>query len=132
MRWLAVAFAVSACSEVVVIEDDMGGRLDRYAARYERLIDRTVVLCGRLNSAATMFLSLPKACACPDAVFGFHGARAGLQHSWSGTVRIASYYPLRLREWFLREAAHLYWPQDYRTLTAKELEQMGVVKICEV
>lgn len=131
MKWLAVILLAAGCSSNVVISNDNGGRLDKYAARVERYQDKSVVLCGHIDSAATMYLSLPNVCACPDALFRFHGARVMWMYDPVGTQILASYYSPRLREWFLREAAHLYGPQNFKVLTAKELEQMGAVTLCE-
>jgi hypothetical protein len=114
-----------------VVRDDHGGQIPAYERKRERLAAAdSVALCGNIRSAATIFVSLPNACACPDAVFGFHGARMGLHPSPGGTATIASHYPPPLRDWYQANAAHLYWPQDYATLTAGELAAMGEVTLC--
>ena len=115
----------------VVVEDDRGGPITEYEQKRAMLAYHPagIILCGNIGSAATIFVSLPNACACPDALFHFHGARVGIHHSPEGTAVMASYYPEPLRDWYLREAAHLILT-DYATLTARELAAMNVLEVC--
>ena len=61
----------------IVLKTDAGGDIDRYAEFFE-LVEKTrmpVWVTGTCSSACTMILRNPKACAMPNAVFGFHAAR---------------------------------------------------------
>ena len=129
--------ALAACSDPrapdgrVIVRDQPGGQIVKHERTRERLAGADgVILCGQINSAATIFISLPNACACADARFGFHGARVGHYPSPEGTAAMAGYYPPRLRQWFLRHAAHLILT-DYVTLSARDLAAMGALEICE-
>lgn len=115
----------------VLVEDDKGGVISEYEKERVKLASDPsgVVLCGEIESAATIFVSLPNACSCPDAVFNFHGATKGFQQSPKGTAVMASYYPEPLRSWYLRNAAHLML-SEHATLTARQLAAMGILKSC--
>lgn len=115
----------------VLIQDDSGGFITEYQETRTKLASDPsgVVLCGTIESAATIFVSLPNACSCSDALFNFHGATKSFRYSPEGTATIASYYPEPLRSWYLREAAHLMFT-DHAALTARELDAMNVLKIC--
>ena len=115
----------------IIVQDDHGGPITEYEKTRAKLASDPagIILCGNIGSAATIFVSLPNACACEDASFHFHGARVGIHHSPEGTAVMASYYPEPLRDWYLREAAHLILT-DYVTLTAQELATMNVLEIC--
>ena len=115
----------------VVVEDDRGGPITEYEQKRAILAYHPagIILCGNIGSAATIFVSLPNACACPDALFHFHGAHKGVQPSIEGTARLMAYYPEPLRTWFVHEAAHLTLT-DYATLTARDLAAMNVLEVC--
>ena len=115
----------------IVIKDDSGGVISEYEKERAKLASDPsgVALCGTLESAATIFVSLPNACSCPDAVFNFHGSTKNFRYSPEGTAILASYYPEPLRSWYLREASHLLFT-DHATLTARELDAMNVLEIC--
>lgn len=115
----------------ILIQDDNGGIISEYKIIRKKLASDPagVALCGTIHSAATMFISIPKACSCPDAIFNFHGATKNFLYSPEGTAIMASYYPEPLKSWYLREASHLIFT-DHATLTARELDAMNVLKIC--
>lgn len=115
----------------ILIQDDNGGLIAEYeSTRAELASDPVgVALCGTIESAATMFVSLPNACSCPDALFNFHGATKSFRYSPEGTATMASYYPEPLKSWYLREASHLMFT-DHATLTARELDAMNVLETC--
>lgn len=115
----------------IIIKDDSGGVISEYEKERAKLASDPsgVALCGTLESAATIFVSLPNACSCPDAVFNFHGSTKNFRYSPEGTAILASYYPEPLRSWYLREASHLLFT-DYATLPARELDIMNVLEIC--
>lgn len=115
----------------ILIEDDKGGVISEYEKERAKLASDPsgVVLCGKIGSAATIFVSLPNACSCPDALFNFHGSTKNFRYSPEGTAILASYYPEPLRSWYLREASHLLFT-DHATLTARELDAMNVLETC--
>ena len=115
----------------ILIKDDSGGSIVDYEKTRIRLASNPsgVALCGTIESAATIFVSLPNACSCSDALFNFHGATKSFYHSPEGTAIMASYYPEPLKSWYLREASHLIF-SAHATLTARELAAMGVLEIC--
>lgn len=115
----------------ILIEDDKGGVISEYEKERVKLASDPsgVVLCGKIGSAATIFVSLPNACSCPDALFNFHGSTKNFRYSPEGTAILASYYPEPLRSWYLREASHLLFT-DHATLTARELDAMNVLETC--
>lgn len=115
----------------IVIKDDKGGVISDYEKERVKLASAPsgVVLCGEIESAATIFVSLPNVCSCPDALFNFHGSTKNFRYSPEGTAIMASYYPEPLRSWYLREASHLMFT-DHATLTARELDAINVLEIC--
>lgn len=115
----------------ILIEDDKGGVISEYEKERVKLASDPsgIVLCGKIGSAATIFVSLPNACSCPDALFNFHGSTKNFRYSPEGTAILTSYYPEPLRSWYLREASHLLFT-DHATLTARELDAMNVLEIC--
>ncbi len=115
----------------ILIEDDKGGVISEYEKERVKLASDPsgVVLCGKIGSAATIFVSLPNACSCPDALFNFHGSTKNFRYSPEGTAILVSYYPEPLRSWYLREASHLLFT-DHATLTARELDAMNVLETC--
>lgn len=115
----------------ILIQNDNGGLISEYEITRKKLASDPagVTLCGTIHSAATIFVSLPNACSCSDAVFNFHGSTKSFRYSPEGTATLASYYPEPLKSWYLRKAAHLMFT-DHATLTARELDAMNVLKIC--
>lgn len=62
---------------IVVVDWDLGGRVDRFIARTQeyRATNRRIVIRGKCSSACTLALSLPNTCIEPSASMGFHAAR---------------------------------------------------------
>jgi hypothetical protein len=116
----------------ILIQDDNGGSIEEYEKTRSKLGSDPagVALCGNIQSAATIFVSLPNACSCEDALFNFHGATRRFQYSTEGTAIMASYYPEPLKSWYIREASRLMFT-DYATLTARELHTMNVLETCQ-
>ena len=114
-----------------VVQNDYGGAIPKYQKKYEHLKKSStkVTLCGNIGSAATIFVSLPNVCACPEAKFLFHGARIGFLHSPEYTEVMADYYPKQLRTWYMREAGHLILT-DHVTLTTQDLITMNILEAC--
>lgn len=103
---LAVMLALStpALAEPVVIENDLGGSINRYIRKYNeyKASGQRVEIEGRCASACTIYMALPNACIHPDAKFGFHTATAaGLFPSAEGNKWVAQFYPPELRKRFL-------------------------------
>ncbi len=115
----------------ILIKDDNGGVIAEYEETRDKLASDPagVALCGTLNSAATIYVSLPNACSCSDALFNFHGSTKSFRYSPEGTAILASYYPEPLKSWYLREASRLMFT-DYATLTARELDDMNILEHC--
>jgi hypothetical protein len=115
----------------ILIQDDNGGIISEYEITRKKLASdpNGIALCGNIHSAATIYISLPNACSCPDALFGFHGAAKMFRYSPEGTSIMASYYPEPLKSWYLRNASHLMF-NDHATLTARKLNNMGILDIC--
>lgn len=59
------------------LNDDYGGDVDAYARAFALLASggEEIRVTGQCYSACTLVLNNPKACAMPNAVFGFHAAR---------------------------------------------------------
>ena len=95
----------------LVITHDGGGRVDRMAARIERLQaeGRQVEIAGECVSACTMYLAI--ACVRPEARLTFHGPsyygwplNAYDFDHWSRVI--AAHYPPPLADWFMGTARH--------------------------
>lgn len=84
-----------------IIRNDMGGYIDDYQRKYAALRGKRIVVDGRCNSACTMVLSNPRACATARAVFGFHSAytisNGRKLRSEIGNREISAHYPPKLR-----------------------------------
>jgi hypothetical protein len=61
----------------IQLNDDYGGDLDAYARAFALFESngQEIWVTGKCLSACTMVLNNPKACAMPNAIFGFHAAR---------------------------------------------------------
>lgn len=93
------------------IGNDRGGALEERVAIIEMLRaqgTRVEIRGEHCLSACTLYLGLPDVCISARTRFGFHGPGAGLYgvalppsqfEYWS--VRMASFYPDPLRDWFM-------------------------------
>lgn len=103
---LALCLMASTASADVVIENDLGGSLNRYAREfkaYQKSGER-VEIAGRCASACTIYIALPNACIHPEAKLGFHTATAfGLAPSEAGNKWVAQFYPAKLKAKFMGE-----------------------------
>jgi hypothetical protein len=107
----AMLFATSA-SATVVLNDDIGGKMEDYTARFQNVRDsgEPVVIDGTCLSACTMVLGLlprDQICATHNAVLGFHAAwmydKSGNRvASASGTRDLMKTYPASVRAWIAR------------------------------
>lgn len=129
------AQATERMRQRVVITNDYGGSVSARAQQISAMRSAgqaVAVPYGNCMSACTMYLGLPGTCVGPNAVFGFHGPKAGSGiglpkaefERWSQVM--ASYYPAPLREWFLREGR--YHTVDYIAISGAELIRMGVAR----
>lgn len=115
MKWLvAVTTALFALIvyahaqwNVVYINNDVGGDVNQFIAKYDslRAVGTRVVLSGYCNSACTMVLSLPRnqVCVQPGAVLGFHAAFLHLEApeiTRQGTALMATHWTPAVRRWF--------------------------------
>jgi hypothetical protein len=111
---VAIVFAntLSSASAVVVVSDDIGGKMEDYTSRFQQLrrSGESVVIDGRCLSACTMLLGLlpaDRVCATQNAILGFHAAwmydTAGNRiASPAGTKSLLRTYPSALRTWISR------------------------------
>lgn len=115
----------------VVIQSDMGGNVDRYAARVAalRASGEPVRIVGSCGSACTMLIGLPAACVARTARLGFHGATgrgqfaAIAEAAANGTL--AAHYPpavarLFWARWSRVRGGQIYW------ITGEQMIGMGV------
>ena len=106
------ALTVTSASATVVLNDDIGGKMEEYIARFQQVRNsgETVVIDGTCLSACTMVLGLvprDRVCATPNAVLGFHAAwmydkSGGRVASASGTRDLMKTYPASVRAWITR------------------------------
>jgi hypothetical protein len=111
------------------IGSDAGGNVREYilAVNLAAIRGEKVRITGRCASACTMYLRTDVGCVTPRAVLQFHAAfdqKAG-QISQASTALMASYYPAPLREWFMKNAAHLSG-KKYAELTGAQAIKLGV------
>jgi hypothetical protein len=106
------ALTVTSASATVVLNDDIGGKMEEYTARFQQVRDsgETVIIDGTCLSACTMVLGLvprDRVCVTPNAVLGFHAAwmydKSGNRvASASGTRDLMKAYPASVRAWIAR------------------------------
>lgn len=120
---------------------DNGGDLNAYVARIERMREEGARyrVARRCSSACTMYLALPGACFPPDGVLRFHsvsgrllGARVPVPDFIINRAnrRMASFYPPRLRAWFLEEGPGATRSTEFVAITARELARRGELRLC--
>jgi hypothetical protein len=90
-----------------LLNDDYGGDLAAYARAFELLASggEEIWVKGQCLSACTMVLKNPKACAMPNAVFGFHAARYYNKDTFEiigesdrGNRKMWAYYPDKVKQ----------------------------------
>lgn len=116
---------------VLIIRNDLGGRIDLRAQEIARLRaeGRTVELRGEACvSACTMYLGLDDVCVDPRTTFGFHGPSSyGVPmppeyfEYWSKFL--AGYYKKPLSDWFMKSAR--YELHAIYNLSGEELIRLG-------
>lgn len=127
---IAAVLAAPVAADVV-IQSDMGGNVDRYAARVAalRASGEPVRIVGSCGSACTMLIGLPAACVARTARLGFHGATgrgqfaAIAEAAANGTL--AAHYPpavarLFWARWSRVRGGQIYW------ITGEQMIGMGV------
>lgn len=130
---ICLALTAPAYAERVVVCDDYGGYLSRYLDQRAQwvLSGVGVHFCGRIDSAATAYISVPNSCTEPDAVFGFHAARTRGGHPDPiGTSILAATYPEPLWLWYWSSGAAWLYTGETIDLTAGDLTRMGVLEAC--
>src|SRR5260370_28445907 len=106
------ALTVTSASAIVIISDDVGGKMLDYTTHFQQVRDsgEPVVIAGTCVSACTMVLGLvpsDRICATQNAVLGFHAAwmvdDSGKRVvSASVTQDLMKTYPAPVRAWIAR------------------------------
>lgn len=90
----------------IQLNDDIGGDIDAYARAFALLasVGDEIWVTGKCLSACTLVLKNPKACAMPNAIFGFHAARyynpetrEALNESPQGNRIMWAHYPDKVK-----------------------------------
>ncbi|WP_051357899.1 hypothetical protein [Leisingera caerulea] len=134
--FILFSFAAQAAAEPHVVHSDRGGSL---AARLEEIsrikaAGEPVEIRGRVCfSTCTMFLGVPGTCVSPKTIFGFHGpSRGGRRLSRKNfdyfSRVMASYYPGRLADWFLKSGR--FRIHGVYKIQGSELIRQGLAKAC--
>lgn len=118
--------------QVYVVSNDRGGvvsarqhEIQTIAAHGQKVEIRGAVCL----SSCTMFLGAPKVCVDPKTSFGFHGPTdhgrplSPSQFEYWSQV-IASYYPRKLAQWYLKTGR--YSLRKYHRLTGAQLAAYGI------
>lgn len=119
---------------IVHVVDDAGGTVSEYLARaklYRACGDR-VMISGGCRSACTFYLSVPRACASRNAVFGFHQAYLPGRHGapptpevrWA-TQAMLDAYPAPVRAWLGNRLT-----VGMRYLSGAAAVKMGAIAAC--
>lgn len=91
----------------IQLNNDYGGDIAAYARAFEllALVGDEIWVTGQCLSACTMVLKNPKACAMPNAVFGFHAAQhydpqtlKPLGNSIMGNFIVWAHYPDKVKQ----------------------------------
>jgi hypothetical protein len=126
----ALCTSIANSHATVVINDDYGGYVDGYKARYAaiRASGDRVVIDGACLSACTLVLGIvppDHVCATRNAILGFHAVRfrylSGDVISNAATDRLMAYYPQRIQNWIARNGG---LADELILLTGPELARM--------
>lgn len=119
---------------VRVVHNDRGGVVGNRAKEIAKIQSRhqRVEIRGKVClSSCTMYLGAGDVCVDPNTKFGFHGpslyGKPLEPHQfeyWSEVI--ASYYPARLREWYMAEGR--YKSDGYYTMYGAQLIRLGVAQ----
>jgi hypothetical protein len=108
---LLLIMSMESAFATVRIQDDRGGRIGEYFARYQalRASGERVVIDGTCASACTMLLgAIPRSqiCVTPRAALAFHSAwdprSGGNVASGAGNQILWANYPSNVRKWISR------------------------------
>ena len=103
----AALYSMARHGNVVLIDNDMGGVVGDYLAKYHRIAaaGERVVIRHDCVSACTLVLTLPhwEVCAMPGARLGFHAASdtIGGPADIPGSIWLFKHYPPAVRDWIL-------------------------------
>ena len=135
---LLISIFILSCSDITtfnsrpyVIHKDYGGDVLLYERKLIKLKEnqREVKIVGTCVSACTLYLQI--ACVTPNSKIGFHGVSMYGHYVTDENRRItkliADTYPPKLKEWFLKNAVHLYG-KDVKYLSGSDVIQMGARK----
>src|SRR5262245_58440721 len=113
---MLVSTELHSASATIRIQDDRGGRIDKYLQRFAKLRDsgERIIVDGTCNSACTLLLgTIPRSriCVTERASLGFHAAWVfddqGRQvESPAWTSVLWRNYPRSIREWINRNGGH--------------------------
>ena len=133
---LLISIFILSCSDInvsnsrpYIIHEDNGGNVLLYERKLIKLKEnrREVKIVGTCVSACTLYLQI--ACVTPDTKIGFHSVSMYghfvTDENRRITKLIADTYPPKLKEWFLKNAAHLYG-KDVKYLSGTDVIRMGV------
>lgn len=121
------------------IRNDLGGAVSQRIAKIEHLraAGTKIRIVGTCVSACTLYLGLPNTCVAPTAQLGFHGPSTRLkgiplprQEFERISRQMASYYPSRIRGWFMSQARMR--TAGYYTLSGVEAIAMGARACTEI
>ncbi len=133
---LAPGFGLAGPTAMIVrvVQNDRGGVVGSRVQEIAQLQQQRhrVEIRGQVClSTCTMYLGAPNVCVSPQTRFGFHGPsyygrplKPQQFEYWSQVI--ASYYPDRLREWYM--ATGRYKSDGYYTITGAQLIRMGVAQ----
>jgi len=109
VAWAVVAVLPQNANAMMVITDDIGGRIGKYVEAYQnaRQSGELVVIDGVCLSACTLVLGIvpvDRICITRRATLGFHaawlpGPQGRPVHSEAGTQALWDYYPPHVRRW---------------------------------
>ncbi|MGH1355090.1 MAG: hypothetical protein ACRBBS_08435 [Thalassovita sp.] len=129
-----VAHAGPNSMVVRVVHNDRGGVVGNRAQEIASIQSRhqRVEIRGRVClSSCTMYLGAGDVCVDPNTKFGFHGPSAHGRplepqqfEYWSAVI--ASYYPERLRDWYMTEGR--YKSDGYFTMYGAQLIRLGIAQ----
>jgi hypothetical protein len=131
---LLLVMSVASAFATVRIQDDRGGRIGEYFARYQalRVSGEQVVIDGTCASACTMLLGVVprnRICVTPRAALAFHSAwdavSGGNAASSAGNQILWANYPSSVRRWINRNGG-----LRSRIIYLRGPELYAILRIC--
>lgn len=125
MKYLLLAAVLS--TGLPIIDKDYGGKLYARIESMEGMVG--VEIRGECYSACTLYLGLPETCVHKDAKLGFHGPKSPFgiplpEDVFERDTRvIASYYPPKIRKWFMEKARYEIY--GLKVISGRKAIRMG-------